>query len=84
MPTWLAFAALVVLAALYDVLTFAWHRAREARRVGRAVVVGVGMEVVGTAPFLVAFATGEWWFLAAGILGSVIGTTFGMARADPG
>jgi hypothetical protein len=76
------FAVMVALAAVYDVLTLAWHRAREGAARGRTVVIGCVMEAVAAIPFMVAIELGEWWPIAAGVIGSAIGTAWGM-RAAP-
>lgn len=77
----LYFAALVALAALGDVLSLAWHYARDARRTARMVVIGCALEIVNAVPFVVAIELGEWWPVAAGVLGSAIGTIVGAKRA---
>lgn len=79
--TALAFLGLVALAAVLDVLTLAWHRAREAGARGRTVVIGVGHEIAASVPLVVAIELGAWWPILAGVIGSVIGTTWGMRRA---
>lgn len=81
--TLLAFIALIALAAVYDVLTLAWHRAREARACTRTVVIGCVMEAAAAVPFIVAIELVEWWPIVAGVIGSALGTTWGMrATAD--
>lgn len=81
--TWLAFTVLTALAAAYDVLTIAWHRAREAGKVGRTVTIGCAMEAIGALPFVAVVVSGEWWPLVAGVIGSAIGTALGMRHAAP-
>jgi ABC-type methionine transport system permease subunit len=78
----LAFTALVALAAVYDVLTIAWHRARETAHVSHAVIIGCTMEALAAIPFILAIELAEWWPIAAGVVGSAIGTTWGMRRAQ--
>lgn len=77
----LAFAGLALLAAIYDVLTLSWHRSRERGEIGRTIVIGCAMEAVAAVPFVVALELGEWWPIAAGILGSAVGTWAGMRHA---
>lgn len=76
--TVLAFVALVALAAVLDVLTLAWHRARERGLRGRTIVIGVGHEIAASVPLVAAIELGAWWPIAAGVVGSVIGTAWGM------
>jgi hypothetical protein len=76
-----AFFGLVALAAGYDVLTIAWHRAREDRRLLATVIIGCVMEAAAAVPLAFAISLGEWWPIAAGVLGSAIGTFVGMRRA---
>lgn len=79
--TALAFIALVALAAVYDVLTLAWHYARDASKIGRMVVIGCIMEVAAAVPLVLAISLGEWWPIGAGVVGSAIGTFIGAKRA---
>lgn len=76
----LIFVALVGLAALHDFLALAWHRARERAERSRTIVIGVAMELVGAVPLVVALELGTWWPVAAGVLGSIVGTALGMDR----
>lgn len=79
----LYFTALVALAAALDVVTFAWHRARERRQRGRTVAIGVAHELLGSIPLVVAIELGTWWPIAAGVVGTVIGSTWAMRDAAP-
>jgi hypothetical protein len=76
--TALAFVALVALAAILDVLTLAWHRARERGMRTRTIVIGVGHEIAASVPLVVAIELASWWPIAAGVLGSILGTAWGM------
>lgn len=81
--TALAFAALVVLAAAADCLSIAWHRSRESGVMGRTVALSIALEVLNAVPFAAALAADDWRLLAAGVVGSAIGTAWGMrAPAD--
>lgn len=75
------FVALVALGALADILSLAWHAARESRRTARLVAVGCVLELVNAAPFVTVIALGEWWPIIAGVIGSAIGTYIGAIRA---
>lgn len=79
--TALAFVALVALGAVADVLSLAWHYARDARRTARMVVLGCALELLSAAPFVAVIASGEWWPIVAGVIGSAIGTVIGAKRA---
>lgn len=79
--TFLAFTALVALAAIVDVLTLAWHRARERGDRSRTIIIGVGHEIAVSVPLVVAIELSSWWPIAAGVLGSIIGTAWGMRAA---
>lgn len=81
MSTALTFLGLVVLGALADVLSLAWHYARDAKRTGRMVALGCALELLNAAPFLTVIALGEWWPVAAGVVGSAVGTFIGAKRA---
>lgn len=79
--TALAFVILVALAACADVLSLAWHYARDARRTARMVVIGTVLELVNAVPLVAVVALAEWWPIAAGVIGSAIGTVIGAKRA---
>lgn len=81
--TALVFIVLAALAAVYDVVTLAWHRARERGHVARTVALGCALEAMAAVPIVTAFELGTWWPLAAGVIGSAIGTSWGMRRANP-
>ncbi len=74
------FVALVALSAAYDVITLAWHRSRESGAVRHTVVLGCLLEAMAAVPFVTALEMGAWWPLVAGVVGSAIGTTWGMRR----
>jgi ABC-type methionine transport system permease subunit len=79
--TALAFTVLAVLAALLDVTTFAWHRAREREQRARTVTLGVAHELLGAVPFMIAIELSAWWPIAASVVGSIVGSTWAMRRA---
>lgn len=79
----LEFLGLAILAAVLDVTTFAWHRARERGARGRTVALGVAHELLGAVPFMIAIELGTWWPLAASVVGSIVGSTWAMRRATP-
>lgn len=79
----LQFLALAALAAVHDFLALAWHYAREARRTRRMILIGIVMEIVGAVPLVVALELGAWWPVAAGVVGSAVGTSIGMGRRAP-
>lgn len=76
-----AFLALVVVSVIADVLALAWHYARDERKTWRMVVLGCALEVVNAAPLVTTIMVGELWPIAAGVLGSAIGTVIGARRA---
>lgn len=79
--TVVAFVVLVALAAVADVLSIAWHRARERAAVGRTVALSVALEALNAIPFAAALAADDWRLLVAGVAGSALGTWWGMRRA---
>jgi len=79
----LYFAGLVALAAVYDVVTLGWHRARERGEIARTVTLGCALETLAAVPLVIAISCNEWWPIAAGVIGSAIGTSVGMYRARP-
>lgn len=80
----LYFVGLVALAAGADVLSLAWHYARDARNTTRMVILGCALELLNSAPLVMVIALHEWWPIAAGVVGSAIGTVVGAKRARPG
>lgn len=74
----LTFIGAVLVAAAADVLSIRWHDARERRQVRRAVALGVALEVANAVPVAAAVALSDWRLLAAGVIGSVIGTAWGL------
>lgn len=79
--TALVFVALVLLSTLHEFFGIAWHYAREAGNTGRMLGIGTAMNVAGAVPLVVAIEQGTWYPLAAGIVGSAIGTIIGMNHA---
>lgn len=75
------FLAVVAVSAIYDVLAITWHRARERGQVLPAVLLGCAMEASGLLPIAISIATGDYWILLAGVIGSAIGIALGMHYA---
>lgn len=80
--TALGFVVLVALAATYDSLAVAWHSSRERGHAWRTGAIAAVMEIVGAVPLAVVFTEGTLWPLLAGVIGSVLGTVWGVARAS--
>jgi hypothetical protein len=76
----IAVLACFALAALGDVLTVWWHRARERRSVPVAATLSGALELLTWAPLWLAITTEDWRVVAASVAGSVVGTAIGMRR----
>lgn len=80
---YIAFGLLIIISAVYDIVTIAWHRNREAGKIAPTVLLSVCLEVLATAPVAVAILADDWRLLLAGVVGSAIGTAVGMSHANP-
>lgn len=72
--------AAVACAALLDVLSCAWLLARERDDRPRCVMLAGAMEACGCLPVGLAITSDSVYFLAAGVVGSMVGTWLGLRR----
>lgn len=81
--TFFEFTVLAWAAALLEVLSILWHRAREQGRWARGALVAAAMEAVAIIPLWCAIETRSCAPLLAGIVGAALGTAIGVSHATP-
>lgn len=73
----------LILAAVTDALSVAWHGARERGEANRAALLAMAIEAAAWLPVLAAIETGAGYELAAAsILGSGIGCRLAVRRVS--
>ena len=76
------YIAILIIAAVFDYASCAWHRARESKRIFAQTMISMSLELLHWIPIWFAITEEDWKIAGVSILGSGLGTWLGASTRE--